>query len=893
MDIPETLRSALANRYVIERELGQGGMATVYLAHDPRHERSVAIKVLRPDLAAMLGPDRFLREVRIAANLQHPNILPVYDSGEAGGFLYYVMPYVEGPSLRDSLSQHGEMPVAEAARILRDVADALTAAHAKGVMHRDIKPDNILLSGRHALVADFGVAKAVQEATGRQALTAKGVALGTPTYMAPEQAAADPHTDHRADLYAFGVMAYEMLTGQPPFVGPTAQAVLAAHMTEPPVAVTQRRSTIPPQLAQLIMKCLAKKPADRPQTAEALLPVLEALATPSGGITPMDTQPVAAMARWSRWAKWAAGVAGVSIVALVTSRLPPSGPLTITVSDITQVTNDPGLEFQPAISPDGNEVAYVGGAGERHLLTRPTVNYTTSASVRLGDTTSVTEFFPSWAPDGQRVRFIGCRGGLGRDCAYKDVGRTGGAVQALSLAAETALCTRCSPTWSPDGTRLVFTRRDTIFVVAVADTLPHPIAVDTTWVQEAPHSFAWSPDAGLIAFVRGNFNYTLGEVGPSSVWIVPAAGGTPRPVTSEEDGNASPAWLDQQHLLFVSDRDGERALYTVEVGPQGRRGEPRLVPGVAVPHSISYSAAAHMLGYARYIPRGNVRAYPLDPPAPVSIRDGRPVTTGNQMIEAQDASPDGRWIAYEAVLRGRLRLFKIPVGGGQPVPLWSGQGENPAWSPDGREIVFVATGSRPYHLGVIPAGGGAPAIVTSGPGDDRSPRWSPDGLRLLFHSTRSGNGRWWTQSRDSVGGPWHGASQLPDSIVSCSDWAPDGSGPVCRDTRGTVMIVMPRGGPILRRDLFPSGGWISHYGWRFSRDGRTLYFVGARRGGRIPRLGVTFGVWAVPLAGGGPRLVIAFDDPVFQNGRLSVGPDALYLTRVENESDIWVAKLRW
>jgi len=307
----------LADRYTIERELGAGGMATVYLAHDLRHDRRVALKVLRPDLAASLGPERFLREVRIAANLQHPNVLAVYDSGEAAGFLYYVMPYVEGPSLRESLSQHGELPVPEAARILRDVADALAAAHAKGVVHRDIKPENIMLSGRHALVADFGVAKAVSEATGQQTLTTAGVALGTPTYMAPEQGAADPHTDHRADLFAFGVMAYEMLTGQPPFVAPTPQAVLSAHVTEAPVPVTQRRATIPPPMAQLIMRCLAKKPADRPQTAEELLPVLESFSTPSGGITPTDTQPVPGVRsgrrRWRRLALF--GLAAVVVVA--------------------------------------------------------------------------------------------------------------------------------------------------------------------------------------------------------------------------------------------------------------------------------------------------------------------------------------------------------------------------------------------------------------------------------------------------------------------------------------------------------------------------------------------------------------------------------------------------
>jgi tRNA A-37 threonylcarbamoyl transferase component Bud32/tetratricopeptide (TPR) repeat protein len=296
-EILERLTAALASTYAIERELGAGGMATVYLAEDLKHHRKVALKVLRPDLAATLGPDRFLREVTIAANLQHPHILPVYDSGQADGLLYYVMPFVEGPSLRDRLVKERELPVIEAVRILRDVADAMAAAHAKGVVHRDIKPENVMLSGRHALVADFGVAKAVSEATGRQTLTTAGVALGTPTYMAPEQAAADPHLDHRADIYAFGVTAYEMLTGQPPFVGPTAQMVLAAHLTEAPLAVTQRRPAIPAPLAQLVMRCLEKTPADRPQSAEELLPVLEALGMPSGGITPTYTQPVPAVPR--------------------------------------------------------------------------------------------------------------------------------------------------------------------------------------------------------------------------------------------------------------------------------------------------------------------------------------------------------------------------------------------------------------------------------------------------------------------------------------------------------------------------------------------------------------------------------------------------------------------
>ena len=290
----DRLKTALADRYGIEREVGSGGMATVYLAEDLKHHRKVAVKVLRSDLAAALGAERFLREIEIAAQLQHPHILTLIDSGEADGFLYYIMPFVEGESLRAKLARERELPIPEAARILRDVVDALAHAHAHGVVHRDIKPDNVLLSGHHAVVTDFGVAKAVSEATGRNQLTTAGVALGTPAYMAPEQAVADPHIDHRADIYAIGALAYELLTGRPPFIGDNAQQVLAAHVTDPPDPVTRYRETVPPALAELVMRCLAKKPADRWQSTAELLPHIETFTTPSGGITPTDTQPVEA-----------------------------------------------------------------------------------------------------------------------------------------------------------------------------------------------------------------------------------------------------------------------------------------------------------------------------------------------------------------------------------------------------------------------------------------------------------------------------------------------------------------------------------------------------------------------------------------------------------------------
>jgi serine/threonine-protein kinase len=273
------------------RELGAGGMATVYLAEDVKHGRQVAVKVLRPELAAALGPDRFPREIRILARLQHPHILPLHDSGEADGFLFYTMPFVDGESLRERIDRDGALPIHEAVRITREVADALTSAHAAGVLHRDIKPANVMLSGRHALVTDFGVAKAVRDAGG-ETLTTVGIAVGTPTYMSPEQATGQTDVDARSDVYAVGILAYEMLTGKPPFNAKNASAMLSAQVLEKPVPLREVRASVPPKLEDVIMRCLEKDADDRWPSAEALLAALEDVYTPSGGTTPTTTRPV-------------------------------------------------------------------------------------------------------------------------------------------------------------------------------------------------------------------------------------------------------------------------------------------------------------------------------------------------------------------------------------------------------------------------------------------------------------------------------------------------------------------------------------------------------------------------------------------------------------------------
>ena len=280
-DVRDQLQASLGDAYAIERELGGGGMSRVFVAEEKSLGRRVVVKILPADLSGTVSIARFRREISVAARLQHPHIVPLLAAGEVDGLPYYVMPFVDGESLRARLS-HGELPIAETISVLRDVARALAFAHGKGVTHRDIKPDNVLIAGTSAVITDFGVAKAVSDATVGGPLTSIGVALGTPAYMAPEQAAADPATDARADFYAFGAMAYEMLAGHVPFAGRNAQGMLAAHATEQPGSIAALRPATPPALADLVMRCLAKRPGDRPQNATEILQLLDGIVSPSG-----------------------------------------------------------------------------------------------------------------------------------------------------------------------------------------------------------------------------------------------------------------------------------------------------------------------------------------------------------------------------------------------------------------------------------------------------------------------------------------------------------------------------------------------------------------------------------------------------------------------------------
>jgi len=349
--VPDRLAAALADRYAIERELGAGGMATVYLAHDLRHERQVALKVLRPELRQALGPERFLREITTTAQLAHPHILPLLDSGDAGGALYYVMPFVEGESLRDRLSREKQLPLDEALRITREVADALGYAHSLGLVHRDIKPENILFEAGHAVVADFGIAKAIA-AAGSARLTETGLAIGTPAYMSPEQAAGSQDVDGRSDLYSLGCVLYEMLAGETPYTGPTPQAVLAKKLSEPLPRISVVREAVPASIEAALAKALARMPADRFATGTQFA---EALAHPE------TTGPAVALPRRTWWhrpaARFAAGsavlvAAAIAMALFVRGRRPSLDRAIVVVAPFENSIRDSSLAQLGTITAD-------------------------------------------------------------------------------------------------------------------------------------------------------------------------------------------------------------------------------------------------------------------------------------------------------------------------------------------------------------------------------------------------------------------------------------------------------------------------------------------------------------------------------------------------------------
>ena len=896
-DLLERLRTALADCYTVESEIGRGGMAVVYLAQDLRHDRRVAIKVLLPELTATLGGERFLQEIKTVASLQHPHILPLYDSGEAGGLLYYVMPYAEGESLRQRLDREKQLAVDESVRIAVEVADGLDYAHRKGVVHRDIKPGNILLSERHAVIADFGIARAIEVARADR-VTSTGLGVGTPLYASPEQATAQETLDGRTDIYSLGCVLYEMLAGQPPLTGATSQIIQARRVSETPSPLHNLRDTVPPALDHVIARALARIPADRYATASQFGQALQAAiftATPAAmanlAATPADLSmtPTTIAPEPKRmvpgWVLFAVSILGIAVVMagvtmVLSSGWPGGELLQITTSNNVQVTLDPGLEFQPAISPDGSEVAYVEDPiGDPRIVVRSAVDVGSGGESRPGEEVGGHHWLPEWTTDGASIRFLACPLGLGPNCDWREVGSRGGSIRPVTVPRRSDRYA-----WSRDGGHVAFAVQDSIFAYTEEAGEPQLLGVQD-W---SPHSLTWSPDGRWIAFVNGNHLWrTRANVLDVSIWILDADGGEAIRVTDQESMNVSPQWLpDSRHLLFVSNRDGARTVYVVEVGPKGAVGAPRSVPGPSDPHSISISADGKKLAYSKYTVAQNIMSIPVPEAGVVSVSEAVPITTGNQIIEGTSLSPDGEWIVYAADRRGELDLYKQRLDGGSPqlVADINGDAFQPEWSPDGTEIVFYDMDSAARNnLLVVPAEGGTPIRLWEDPGLDYwSPAWSPDGLSIAFMTVGPVV---WIASRPAIGRPWGDPVELTGAC-GWPRWAPDGASLLCQAGGGEWARVS-RNGEVLSRYDSSTTGLPRLRGLKFSPDASRIYIVGEHQDG-------SDGVWWIPADGGSATKIVSVDDPSLGvHPRFGVGPETLYLTISEYDSDIWVMDLDW
>ena len=760
------LQGALADRYSVERELGAGGMATVYLAKDLRHDRAVAIKVLRPELAASLGAERFLLEIKTTAQLTHPNILPLLDSGEADGLLYYAMPFVEGESLRGRLSREKQLPLVEALRITQEVAEALGHAHSHGVIHRDIKPENILLESGHAVVADFGIARAVRAAGGER-LTQTGFTVGTPEYMSPEQAAGNADLDGRSDLYSLGCVLFEMLSGVTPYTGGTPLAILAKKLSEPVPRVSVGRKGAPGPVEAVLTKVLARTPEDRFATAGDFVAALEG-------------EPFAKLVSAStRRRRRLVAIVGMVVLAVAGAfallvgylgGLRGGAPI---IASTTKLTSDPGVELYPSLSPDGRWIVYAGDqSGNKDIYLRAVGELN---AIPLTKDSPDDDDEPAFSADGERIAFRSNRGGGG----IFVMGRTGGAVRRVTDVG-------FRPTWSPDGAKLAFATEDVplnpqnifgrseLWVVDVNSGVSRRIDSSDAVLP------SWSPHGYRIAFTK-----RIGKLTQDDIWTIPAQGGEPVAVTNDKPTDWNPAWSpDGRYLYFVSDRGGPMNLWRVRIDEKSGKtlGNPEPIT-VPTPNltQISVAAAGREIAYSSLTVAANIQSATLDPTAEVVVGEPAWVTTGSRQYSSPDPSPDGRWVAFYHLDRGDIYVAHPDGTGLRQVTGDSAQDRVPRWSPDGQWIAFFSSRTPTIQIWKIHPDGSGLQQVTGSRGTAAYATWSPDGSRMAGSGIGVGVLEQGSTFMFDPNRPWGSQTAqplpAPEKAITkyyMSSWSPDG-----------------------------------------------------------------------------------------------------------------------
>jgi serine/threonine-protein kinase len=865
--IIERLSATLEGRYVIERELGAGGMATVYLAQDVRHDRRVALKVLRPELSAILGGERFLHEIKTTANLQHPHILSLFDSGEADGLVFYVMPYVDGESLRDRLTREKQLPVDEAIRIAREVADALDYAHRQGIVHRDIKPENILLHGGHAMVADFGIALAASRSEGGTRMTETGMSLGTPHYMSPEQAMGEREITPKADIYALGCVLYEMLTAEPPFVGATAQAIIARVMTEEPRSLTLQRRTIPPHVEAAVRTALEKLPADRFASAAAFAEALGNPAFASAGATLSRTAAASArqapgvLRRVGAAVPWLVAVAAVA-AALGTRRRPEPAPpplerYALTFGRGAELSDATGSPI--AFAADGSRIAYVGLDSERGRWLFSREMGRVDPLVIPGTKDAMMPFF---SPDGQWI-------GYWQESRLRKVSLSGGAVVTLCEAPNLY-----GASWGDNDT-IVFSSDGRLLRVAAAGGRPDTLAAPDSSSRAAyrfPHVL---PRARAVVFTildSGAARLGTLTIGDSAIRRLDQSGMSPFYVSggyllfAQSDGTVFSAPFDPERLIFSG--SPQPVVEGVRLGPAQVA-----KMGVSLTGAVAYTsggagartrdvvivdregriqrlpAAADVYQQARFSPDGNRIAVGIQYVAALGVGDiwiydieagSRTRLTFDSLSINPEWTPDGRSVAYSRIEsrdRRLASLFRIAADGSgvpetvlvRPNPVFEVQ-----YLPNGRAFVFRESATLTNRdIWFAPADSPAAARpLLRTPFEERAIALSPDGRWLAYVSNEAGSDAVYVRGLEPGSARWR------VSVAGGTEprWARSGRELFFRNA-DSVFVSEVRTSPgfhagapraLIAADYYASS---SNVLWDVAPDGRRFVFV-ARSGGR-------------------------------------------------------------
>ncbi len=730
---PARLAAAIDGRYGIERELGQGGMATVYLAEDLKHKRKVALKVLRTELAAVLGAERFVQEITTTASLQHPHILPLFDSGEADGFLYYVMPYVEGETLRDKLNRETQLGIDEAVRITTEVADALHYAHRHGVIHRDIKPENILLHDGRPMVADFGIALAVSAAAGGR-MTETGLSLGTPHYMSPEQATAEKDLTNRSDIYSLGAVLHEMLTGHPPHTGASAQQIIMKIVTEEPAPVTSVRKSVPPNVTAAVAKALEKLPADRFENAKSFA---EALANPT-----FTTSTASAHQRTAVPLSRPTSVRLLAAIAIVTGALAVWGWLRSPTSSLPTERQWIGLHARNAggvlpswwveglaIAPDGSAIVFADSGDS--WLPLQIKERESAGSQPIPGAVGGSPFF---SPNGQWIGFANNSG------LYK-IPRGGGVAVRLSDSTSAYPEVYASGAWLDDGT-IVFVARDNVHLFQVDDD-----GASQRQVLEAgripggiTHLAPLPEGQGVLIAVCPSPACRPGEV-----WALDLQRDT---VVKLLEGARSAWFMRTGHLLYGR-RDGNLFAQRLDRQRLALTGSAIAIFGPTATYfgtpAVVFSAGGSVL----YAEGGEVTGVGSRAELVWIDRDGRDTVLSADMRSpgiidvGLSLSPDGSKLALTQRTDQGPQVFVKQMPDGPVSRLtFEGGSRRPAWEPDGRDVLFVGDREgRSVALRRRADGTGAETVVAV----EARPIWevlvSPDAEWLLYRTDNLAAGR--------------------------------------------------------------------------------------------------------------------------------------------------------